>query len=331
MDSGDQSCLVTSRSNRNLGPTLSVVTPTLMRPEEVRELLENISKQSVLPKEVIVVDGITGESSETEVAVKEKLASLPFAVTYIRHGGGTAIQRNVGIEAASGDLIAFIDDDVRLDPRFFEEILDVFANEHNSNVGGVVGYRTNCHFELEGSMRWRWYRRLRLLSIFEPGRYDLECGYPINNSLQPPFTGTRPVDFVTTACAVWRRRVFDEGHRFDEFFRDFGVLEDAHFSLRAGRKWRLLQCGDAHCIELHAPNGRENRKKIGFKSVVNYHYVFNDIGGPLTRRQKYRFWRFQAFEAIRIASSAIRRLNGGDIADLSGRAQGLWRILWSDR
>lgn len=308
---------------------LSVVTPTLKRPLEVRGLLENLGKQSVMPAEVIIVDGIAGDESETEGIVSQMGPDLPFAVKYIRHGGGTAIQRNAGIDAAKGDLISFIDDDVRLDPLFFEEMVKVLSDGSNRDVGGVVGYRTNCHFELEGSTRWRWYRRLGLLSIFEPGRYDFACGYPINNSLQPPFTGTREVDFMTTACAVWRRVIFDSGLRFDEFFRDFGVLEDAHLSLRAGRTWRLLQCGDAHCEELHSQNGRENRLRIGFKSVVNYYYVFRDVAGPLDRMQRYRFWRFQLFEAVRIASSAFRRFNAGDIADLRGRAQGVWQILMS--
>lgn len=312
-------------------PTISIVTPTLKRPTEVRELLLDLGQQSVLPAEVIIVDGIKDKDSETERVVSDIQAVLPFAVKFIRKGGGTAIQRNAGIDAATGDLVAFIDDDVRLDQTFFEQILDVLTDPSNSDVGGVVGYRTNCHLDLETSPRWRWYRRLGLFKNFEPGRYDFQCGYPINNSLQPPFAGTREVDFMTTACAVWRRGVFDEGLRFDEFFRDFGVLEDAHFSLKAGRNWRLLQCGDAHCIELHSPNGREDRRKIGFKSVVNYHFVFRDIEGPLTFRQKYRFWRFQAFEAFRIASSAIRRLNPGDIADLRGRVQGVWQVLTADR
>lgn len=312
-------------------PKLSVVTPTLMRPQEVRGLLENLRNQSVMPTEVIIVDGIAGDQSETEGVVSQMGPHLPFAVKYIRRSGGTAIQRNVGIDEAKGDLVAFIDDDVRLDPSFFGEIVRVLSDSSNDDVGGVVGYRTNCHFDLERSTRWRWYRRLGLLSIFEPGRYDFACGYPINNSLQPPFSGTRDVDFMTTACAVWRRAVFDPGLRFDEFFRDFGVLEDAHFSLRAGRTWRLLQCGDARCEELHSPNGRENRIRIGFKSVVNYYYVFREVAGPLDHMQKYRFWRFQLFEAVRIASSAIRRFNAGDIADLRGRAQGVWQVIMSGR
>jgi len=287
--------------------------------------------QTALPTEVVIVDGIAGEESETRSAISEIERGLPFAVIYIRRGGGTAIQRNAGIEAARGSLVAFIDDDVRLVPSFFEGIIDVLDDAANSDVGGIVGYRTNCHFSLDSSMRWRWYRRLKLLSVFEPGRYDRKCGYPINNSLQPPFSGTREVDFMTTACAVWRREVFTSGLRFDEFFRDFGVLEDAHFSLKAGERWRLLQSGDAHCVELHSPNGREDRTKIGLKSVVNYHYVFKEIAGPLSAWQEFRFWRFQAFEAFRIAMSAIRRRNAGDISDLRGRARGVLRIMMSGR
>lgn len=309
---------------------ISVVTPTFRRPEEVRGLLRNIAMQSLLPDEVVLVDGADQSETATEKAVKEVAPTMPFAVRYIRHGGGTAIQRNVGIDVARGQLIALIDDDVRLGVQFLEGISAIFRDDTENKIGGVVGYRTNQHFALDGSERWRWYRRLRLLKVFEPGRYDFDCGYPINNNMQPPFEGTREVDFMTTACAVWRREVFDEGLRFDTFFRDYGVLEDAHFSLRAGRRWKLLQSGDAHCEELHSPNGRVDRKKIGFKSVVNYYYVFSDIAGPLTAGQKARFWTFQLFELVRVGSSAVRRRNLGDAHDVLGRLRGVGAV-WSGR
>lgn len=310
-------------------PEISVVTPTFRRPAEVTGLLENLSKQSVLPSEVILVDGAPSDETATETAVGEIRRDLPFNVKYIRHGGGTAIQRNVGIDEASGNFIALVDDDVRLEPDFLKKILDVFREDAQNKVGGVVGYRTNQHFTLEESQRWRWYRRLRLLSVFEPGRYDFRCGYPINNNLQPRFSGTRPVDFMTTACTVWRREVFDAGLRFDRFFRDYGVLEDAHFSLRAGRVWTLLQCGDAHCEEMHSPNGRVDRRMIGYKSVVNYYFVFQQIAGPLKLAQKYRFWRYQAFEGFRVGASALRRRNWADLSDLRGRLEGISRIFFS--
>lgn len=309
-------------------PTISVVTPTLLRPTEVGELLENLAQQTVLPTEVILVDGADESENATFEIVEAIKAGLPFKVVYIRRNGGTAIQRNHGIDLARGQFVAFVDDDVRLEPEFLGKIISAFELAGNEEVGGIVGYRTNQYFEASSSERWRWYKRLGLLSVYEPGRYDRRSGYPINNNMQAPFSGTREVDFVTTACAVWRREVFDSGLRFDEFFRDYGVLEDAHLSLRAGRDWRLLQCGDARCEELHSPNGRADRNRIGYKSVANYYYVFRDILGPLDFRQKYYFWRFQAFELVRIAISAVRRRRWDDVTELRGRINAILAVLF---
>lgn len=300
---------------------VSVVTPTLRRSVEVAELLENLCRQATLPFEVILVDGAPPDETDTERVVASLVDSLPFRCHYIRHGGGTAIQRNVGIERASGELIALIDDDIRLEPDFLETIAAVFERE--KKAGGVVGYRANQHFRASDALRWRWYRRLNLLSTYEPGKYDFQSGYPINANLQPPFSGLRRVDFMTTSCAVWRRDVFDSGLRFDPFFRDFGVLEDAHFSLRAGRQWELFQCGDARCAHLHSPNGRTDSRRIGYKCVVNYYYVFQDIVRPLSWRHKVRFWRFQVFELFRVAASALRRRRMTDLMELRGRLEGI--------
>lgn len=264
---------------------------------------------------------------ETQRIVASKTAALPFRCRYIRRQGGTAIQRNAGIDAASGDFIAFIDDDVRLEPDFFRTVATVFDEDEQRRVGGIVGYRTNQYFDTEESPRWRWYRRLKLLTIYEPGRYDFESGYPINANMQRPFKGVRAIDFMTTACAVWRREVFAEGLRFDPFFRDYGVLEDAHFSLRAGRRWRLLQCGDALCEELRSPRARVDRRRIGYKCVVNYYYVFKDVVRPLTWRHKLRFWRFQAFEALRLSASAIGKRRRADFMELRGRLEGLMSVV----
>ena len=308
---------------------LSVVTPTFRRPQETRELLLNLAQQTLLPNEIVLVDGAPAEETETEIVVAELTPQLPFTVRYVRSiERGTAVQRNVGIALAQGKLVALLDDDVRLEPDFLAQMVNVFTNDQAGHIGGVAGYRTNRHFSMDKMPRWQWYRRLRLLTTYEPGRYDLASGYPINANMQPPFSGIRPVDFMTTACAVWRREVFDAGLRFDLFFRDYGVLEDTHFSLRAGRSWKLVQCGDARCRELHALGGRVNRRRIGYKCVVNYYYVFGDIARPLQWRQKMRFWRFQAFELFRLLVAAIRQRDKNHWLELQGRLEGMlavWR------
>jgi glycosyltransferase involved in cell wall biosynthesis len=306
---------------------VSVVTPTLHRPDEVQGLLQNLCGQTVLPFEVILVDGAPATETETERTVEPMVDSLPFSCRYIRHGGGTAVQRNVGIDAAMGDFVAFVDDDVRLEPDFIEAVLWIFRADAERKIGGIVGYRSNEHAKHEESVRWRWYRRFKFFTTYEPGRYDFETGYPINANAQPSFSGVRPVDFMTTSCALWRREVLDSGLRFDDFFSDYGVLEDAHFSLRAGRRWQLLQCGDARCSHLSSTNGRVDRRKLGYKYVVNYYYVFKDIVRPLTLRRKVRFWRFQAFELFRIITSAVRRRRLADLKEFQGRIEGIAAIV----
>lgn len=309
---------------------ISVITPTLGRPGEVAELLENLAGQDLVPSEVVVVDGAGVEDDATESVVRSAVADgLPFDVRYVRSERGTARQRNTGIDVARGDLVALVDDDVRLESDFLAVVAAVFAGDEAGAVGGVVGYRTNQFLGASGTLppRWRWYRKLRLLRTFTPGAYDREVGYPINANLQPPFSGTRPVEFMTTACAVWRREVFDSGLRFDSFFRDYGVLEDAHLSLRAGRTWRLLQCGDARCQELSAPGGRVSNRTIGRKAVVNYWYVFNSVAGPLSLGQRFRFWRFQAFELIRLSAYSVRHPARENTEGLLGRLDGIAAVV----
>lgn len=312
--------------NNESRDAVTVVTPTFRRPQEVAGLFENLSAQWLLPVELVLVDGSPAGEDETEEVVKALAGSLPFPVRYIRHGGGTAIQRNVGIDQARGTFVALVDDDIRLEPDFLSNIVEWFDRDAEGRVGGILGYRTNQRVDPNVQTRWLWYRRLRFFDTYEPGRYNFTSGYPININLQEPFSGVREVDFITSGCAVWRREAFDEGLRFDLFFSDYGMLEDAHMALRAGRRWKLWQCGDARCVHLHSPRGRQPRRRIGFKSVVNYYYVFNDMVSPLTWRHKLRFWRFQAFEIFRVLSSSVRRRRMSDLDEVIGRIEGALAI-----
>lgn len=293
---------------------ISVVTPTLHRPGEVAGLLENLSQQTLAPIELILVDGAPpGEDATQDIVKAIRPDTLPFQCRYIRRGGGTALQRNIGIDAAVGDFIAFVDDDIRLEPDFFEQVMVAFEQDAERKVGGIAGYIVNQYFDPSATARWRWYKRLRLYTVYEPGRYDYQAGYPVNRYMQSPHEGLREIDFMGSNCAVWRREVFDDGLRFSEFFTGFGVLEDAHFSLTAGRKWRLLENGRARCVHLKVQRGRENPRLVAAKTAINYRFVFVDIVPSRTWRQELRFWCIQFFDLLRFV-----------VAALKGRDQSLW-------
>ncbi len=304
-------------------PRLTVVTPTLGRPHDVRELLMSLAAQSVPPFEVILVDGAPPGDDRTREVVAELSAEMPWPCLYLRDSGGTAVQRNVGIEAGSGDFIALVDDDIRLDKDYFELMLKVFAEDSERRIGGVVGYITNQFLDPATSPRWRWYRRLRLFTTYEPGRYDFQTGYPINRYLQPPHNGLKEVDFMGAGNAVWRREVFAGGLRFSEFFTGFGVLEDAHFALRAGRRWQLLEYGQAHCRHLRSPHGRVDSRAIARMTAVNYRYVFTDIVPRRTPGQEFRFWRVQLVDLLRFVVALLRYRDRASFGQLIGKLEGI--------
>lgn len=313
-----------SPSSRSGQERVSVVTPTLNRPAEISGLLDNLSEQSVLPWELVVVDASEGTSTRDLIA--NRLPGLRFPCTVVQQGGGTAIQRNYGIDRATGDFIAFVDDDIRLEPDFLEVCLAALREGEVSEpvLGGVTGYISNQFLDPATSPRWRLYRFLRLFSTYVPGRYDFATGYPINRYLQPAHEGVREVDFMGAGCAVWRSAVFEAGLRFSEFFVGHGVLEDAHLALRAGRTWGLAEVGRARCIHLRSPGGRENGREVGYKSAVNYRFVFKEAVPERSLRQEFRFWWVQAVDLMRFVAFMIRRPSGATWSVVQGKLEGLW-------
>lgn len=304
--------------------TISVVTPTLNRPDEVIALLDNLSRQTCLPFEVVLVDGAPDEMDETQARVLSLAPTLPYLVRYIRASGGTAIQRNVGIDAATGRFIAFIDDDMLFEPDFFQILVQTFMQPDADRVVAMAGYITNQHLNPATSPRWRWYRRLGLFSTYVPGQYDFNTGYPINRYLQPPHDTVRDIDFMGAGCALWRRDPFDAGLRFSRFFADYGVMEDAHLALSAKKRgWRIWEVGSARCVHMHSERSRASKRRIARKSAVNYRFLFVDIVPVRTIRQEWRFWRVQAVDLVRYIAAACKRPTRADWAAVVGKVEGM--------
>lgn len=120
--------------------TLSIVIPTLNRSDNLTNALNAILRQSLPPKEIIVVD--QSDNSDTKTLVDrstriflEKTISLKYmweSTKSITHA------RNVGARAALGDTVLFMDDDMIPHKHYVREILKVFKNK--SSAVGVQGY-----------------------------------------------------------------------------------------------------------------------------------------------------------------------------------------------
>jgi glycosyltransferase involved in cell wall biosynthesis len=98
---------------------LSVIIPTLNEERHVGSLLSDIAAQTREPEEVLVVDA--GSTDDT-VAVARRFAS----VRLLEGEPPVACGRNRGGRSATGDVLIFLDADVRLDEGFFEGLLREF-------------------------------------------------------------------------------------------------------------------------------------------------------------------------------------------------------------
>ncbi len=119
-------------------PHINVCTCTYKRPELLRHLLEELRAQEtngLFTYSIVVVDNDHLRSAEATVS--DFAAESPIAVKYcVEPQQNIALARNKAIENASGDLIAFIDDDEFPIKRW---LLTLFEALNKYGVDGVLG------------------------------------------------------------------------------------------------------------------------------------------------------------------------------------------------
>ena len=108
---------------------ISVVICTYNGAETIRACLSALARQSYRDFEVIVVnDGSTDATAEvaTEYGVR----------VITTHNQGLSVARNLGWQAATGEYIAYIDDDAYPDVHWLEYLAGAFATSDHVAIGG---------------------------------------------------------------------------------------------------------------------------------------------------------------------------------------------------
>lgn len=111
----------------------SVVVCTHERPDQLVRCLKSMQALSIQPAEIIVVDN----APRTE-ATRRMVARFP-SVRYVRAPRlGLDAARNAGISAASGEVVAFADDDVVVHPNWLAGLLHGFSDARVMATTGLV-------------------------------------------------------------------------------------------------------------------------------------------------------------------------------------------------
>jgi GT2 family glycosyltransferase len=111
---------------------VTVVVPTYRRPDHLRRCLQGIRAQSRAPDEVVVVRRSGDEATRTLLA-----HPAPADIVEVPVGQpGVVAALTAGVEAAGGEVVAFLDDDAVPHADWLQRLLDHFRDPRVGGVGG---------------------------------------------------------------------------------------------------------------------------------------------------------------------------------------------------
>jgi GT2 family glycosyltransferase len=185
-------------------PPMSVVVCTKDRPGQLRDMLVSILDIDYPDFEILVVDN--GPASGLTRPVVDEFTSRGVR-TVDAPVPGLSVARNIGIENARHDIIAFTDDDVVVDHRWLHNLARGFA--HGADVGCVSGLVPTA--ELIAPAQAYFDRRVGWASSCQAAVYHLDSP-PAGDPLFP----FRVARFGTGANFAIRRPVARDLGGFDE-------------------------------------------------------------------------------------------------------------------
>jgi GT2 family glycosyltransferase len=116
-------------------PSVSVIIATRERPDSLARCLDSVLSMQYPVVEVVVVDNAPSTSATADLIASTYEAR---GVRYVREDRrGLAAAHNRGVEVASGELLAFTDDDVVVDRHWLAAIATAFTM--TDGVGAVTG------------------------------------------------------------------------------------------------------------------------------------------------------------------------------------------------
>lgn len=146
----------------------TVITPTLNAATTISDCIRSVKSQQRVDIEHIVVDG--GSTDKTVELSKGDAKVIVAPETSIYEA------LNIGIEAASGDIICFLNsDDQYFDDQTLCAVADAFKSDDADVIYGLCNYvdsagrKLYTHHPTKSAPKWFW--RLRCFNISHPATF----------------------------------------------------------------------------------------------------------------------------------------------------------------
>ena len=299
---------------RDVGARVSVIVISYRRDEEIVHCLRDLAAQVCTTAfEVVLLlqkypDGVPEQLAER---FREM---MPLSVFHAADGLGVHGARNAGLARSTGEIVAFLDDDVRVPCDWVETLASYYADQAVGGVGGFVQHPGNRRLST---------RILRPILGLSAHRYRIDWGgfHAIPWASHPE--RDQDADWLSGCNMSFRRVALEDVRGFDEGYGDYGY-DDVDVGLRIRRAgWRLVST--RRLSVQHYPSG-VNRASlpdlVQAEEARRVRFVRRAIG----HRRAWR-WRYLARFSVHLIAVTLQGVARGcptlPLRAVSGARRGL--------
>ena len=282
---------------------VSIIIPTLNRASSLARTLGFISKSSILPDEVIIIDQSPIDTAEK---IKELCNSQTLKIKYIHvTEPSSSKSRNIGLELCKNDIAIFMDDDVDIGIDTIRNILILFRDNSISMVGGIDSGSPMKRLSLPSLIFFRssFFKRYK-------GHVSM-AGYGVFP--QNP-QGETPTEWAMGFFFAIRKSLAQKwGLKFDENLKYYAYAEDLDFTYRYFLKSREenLKCIMSTAATVLHNVSREYRlpsRQRTFIEICHRRYLMARHGNTILR-QLIMLWSD-------IGAALMRAKRGEPVSDI---------------
>jgi GT2 family glycosyltransferase len=236
---------------------LSVVIVTYNRRQDLEECLNSLLNLNEPPSEIVVVDSSSADGTH------ELVKRYPLKFVNINERSMVKA-RNIGLQNAKGEIVAYVDDDVTVSKDWATYILEPYEYE---NIGGVGGRVIPLGYNGKTMNLPEKYRAIG--KVFDNGfvlnNYEIPARHPIE------------VDTLIGCNMSFRRELLLKVGGFDENFMGSCFRDDTDISIRVKKlKYSLIYHPKA--LVWHKYKGKTvDRKWFYWYSYNHFYFCFKNL------------------------------------------------------
>lgn len=155
---------------KNVSKLISVIIPSYGRVDSLRRAIKSVLNQTYKNFEILIIDDNASQTMAKEIdTIANSFNDVRIRVIHNNRNLGGALTRNVGIENAKGEYIAFLDDDDQYLPTRLEKQYNLMEKSNDPKLALV--YCWTKSIDEQGNTLLTWKYNFKGNCIFD-GMYD---------------------------------------------------------------------------------------------------------------------------------------------------------------